>query len=70
MKRTILATLLITFATLSAKGVTWEEFQKHLKISGYLQALYTWEYADGHTTNSSFRIRRARVSFAGKIAES
>ena len=70
MKRTILATLLITFATLSTKGVTWEEFQKHLKISGYLQALYTWEYADGESTNSSFRIRRARVSFAGKIAES
>ena len=70
MKRTILATLLITFATLSAKGVTWEEFQQHLKISGYLQALYTLEYTEGKIENSSFRIRRARLSFAGKIVES
>ena len=70
MKRTILATLLITFATLSAKGVTWEEFQQHLKISGYMQALYTLEYTENKTENSSFRIRRARLSFAGKIVES
>ena len=70
MKRTILITLLISSITLSAKGITWEEVQKHLKISGYLQALYTWECADEQTENSSFRIRRARLSFAGKIAES
>ena len=69
MKRTILITWLITSITFSAKGVTWEEVQRHLKISGYLQALYTWEYAEKHTDNSSFRIRRARLSFAGKIAE-
>ena len=70
MKRTILATLLIASATLSAKGITWEEFQKQMKISGYLQALYSLECADEQIENSSFRIRRARLSFAGKIAES
>ncbi len=70
MKRTILITWLITSVTLTAKGVTWEEVQQHLKISGYLQALYTWEQADEKSENSSFRIRRARVSFAGEIAQS
>jgi hypothetical protein len=69
MKRAILITLFISSITLSAKAVTWSDIEQHLKISGYLQALYTLEYAD-QTENSSFRIRRARVSFAGKIAES
>ncbi len=70
MKRTILTILLISTSALTAKATSWEEFQKHLKISGYLQALYNWEYADDKTENSSFRIRRARLSFAGKIVES
>ena len=70
MKRTILITLIITSVTLSARGGSWEDFRKHLNISGYLQALYTLEMADGRTENSSFRIRRARLSFAGKIVES
>ncbi len=69
MKRAILTTLLIVSFALTAKGISWDEFQKHLKISGYLQALYTLEYAESKTENSSFRIRRARLSFAGKIAE-
>lgn len=55
---------------LEKQSVSWDRVNQHLKISGYLQALYTWEYADGKTENSSFRIRRARLSFAGKIAES
>lgn len=69
MKRTILTILLISSFALTAKGISWKEFQKRLNISGYLQALYTWEYADDKTENSSFRIRRARLSFAGKIVE-
>ena len=69
MKRTILITLLIASISLSAKGITRERVEQYLNISGYLQALYTWEYADAQTDNSSFRIRRARLSFAGKIVE-
>ena len=46
MKRTILISLLITSATLSAKAITWEEMQQHLKISGYMPMLYTCECAD------------------------
>lgn len=70
MKRTILTILLISSFALSAKSISRDDIQKHLKISGYLQALYTLEYADCKIENSSFRIRRARLSFAGKIAES
>ncbi len=69
MKRTLLTILLISSALLSVKGAIRNEVAQHLKISGYLQALYDWEYADGDTDNSSFRIRRARLSFAGKIVE-
>ena len=69
MKRTILISLLITSATLSAKAITWEEMQQHLKISGYMQMLYTCECADERSEGPSFRIRRARLSFAGKIVD-
>ena len=69
MKRTILTTLFVVSIMLSAEAVTWSDIEQHLKISGYMQLLYNWEYADSKTENSSFRIRRARVSFAGKIAE-
>ena len=55
---------------LEKQSISWDKVKQHLKISGYLQTLYTWEYADKYTENSSFRIRRARLSFAGKIAES
>ena len=64
MKRAILIVIFIFATTLSSQA------EKRLKISGYLQALYTLEYAEGKTENSSFRIRRARLSFAGKIVES
>ena len=69
MKRTILTICFISSVALSVKAVTWDDIKQHLKISGYLQTLYTLEYADRQTENSSFRIRRARLSFAGKIAE-
>ncbi len=69
MKRTILITWLIASATLSAEAITWSDIEQHLKISGYLQILYTGEYTNRDAESSSFRIRRARVSFAGKIVE-
>ena len=56
MKRTILTILLISSFALSAKGISWEKFQKHLKISGYLQALYTLEYADNKTEKVMFKM--------------
>lgn len=70
MKRATCTLLLVASIALSARAVTWDDVKQHLNISGYLQALYNWEYADGHTSTSSFRIRRARLSFAGKIVES
>ncbi len=70
MKRTIFITLLISSFTLSAKGITWDDVKQHLKISGYLQTYYHLELADATTATSSFRVRRARVSFAGDIVKS
>ena len=54
----------------SAQAVTLEEVKQHIKISGYIQTLYSWERADKGSESSSFRIRRARLSFSGNIVES
>jgi len=56
-------------AKLEKRAATWEKVKQHFKISGFIQTLYNWEYSDGSTENSSFRIRRARLSLAGKIVE-
>ena len=69
MKRTILTILFVTTLFMSAKGAIRNEAAQHLNISGYLQALYNWENANGGVESSSFRIRRARLSFGGKIVE-
>lgn len=72
MKRfafTLLTTLLVSAISASAKSESSNKSKDLLSISGYLQALYNWEYAGGETEDSSFRIRRARVSFAGKIID-
>ncbi len=54
----------------SVQAITWDDVKQHLNISGYLQANYNLEFANTYTANSSFRIRRARLSFAGNIVES
>ena len=72
MKRiaiTFLTTLFVATISVSAQTQNWDNVKEYLNISGYLQALYNLDYSDGQTENSSFRIRRARVSFAGKIVE-
>lgn len=55
---------------LEKRAVTWDKVKQYFKISGFIQALYNWDYTDGSTDNSSFRLRRARLSIAGKIVDS
>ena len=69
MKRSIFTLLFLASASLSAQAITWDDVKQHFSISGYLQASYNLEVSDSQTANSSFRIRRARVSFAGNIFE-
>ena len=69
MKRSIFTLLFLASASLSAQAITWDDVKQHLTISGFLQASYNLEVSDSKTVNSSFRIRRARVSFAGNIFE-
>ena len=69
MKRSIFTLLFLASASLSAQAITWDEVKQHLTISGFLQASYNLELSDSETATSSFRIRRARVSFAGNIFE-
>ena len=61
-----------TFVALSAQAhaITWDEVKQHFNISGYLQTSYNLDVTDSSTAISTFRVRRARVSFAGKIIES
>lgn len=61
-----------TFVALSvqAHAITWDEVKQHFNISGYLQTFYNLDVTDSSTAISTFRVRRARVSFAGKIIES
>lgn len=70
MKRTISTLICFVSICTSAQAITWDDVKQHLNISGYLQAQYNLEFANTYTANSSFRIRRARLSFAGKIVES
>ena len=69
MKRSIFTLLFLASMTLSAQAITWDDVKQHLSISGFLQASYNLETSDAQTANSTFRIRRARVSFAGSIFE-
>ena len=61
--------LFLASATLSAQAITWDDVKQHLAITGFMQASYNLEVVDSYTVTSSFRIRRARVSFAGNIFE-
>lgn len=56
-------------AKLEKRAATWDKIKQHFKISGFIQTLYNWEYTDGETDASNFRIRRARLSLAGKIVD-
>lgn len=70
MKRFICTLLLFVLCAMSAQAVTWDEVKQHLNISGYIQASYNLEVSNSYIANSTFRIRRARLSFAGDIFES
>jgi phosphate-selective porin len=61
--------LLFLASVATAQAITWDDIKQHLAISGYLQASYNLETSDSQTANSTFRIRRARVSFAGTFFE-
>ena len=56
-------------AKLEKRAATWDKVKQHFKISGYIQAAYFADFTDGKTDASYFRIRRARLSLAGKIVE-
>ena len=56
-------------AKLEKRAVTWDKVKQHFKISGYIQAAYFADFTDGETDASYFRIRRARLSLAGKIVD-
>ena len=56
-------------AKLEKRAATWDKMKQHFKISGYIQAAYFADFTDGNTDASYFRIRRARLSLAGKIVD-
>ena len=56
-------------AKLEKRAVTWDKIKQHFKISGFIQAAYFGDFSEGKTDNSYFRLRRARLSLAGKIVE-
>ena len=56
-------------AKLEKRAATWDKVKQHFKISGYIQAAYFADFTDGNTDASYFRIRRARLSLAGKIVD-
>lgn len=57
-------------AKLEKRSVTWDKIKQHFKISGFIQAAYFADFVEDKTEASYFRIRRARLSLAGKIVES
>lgn len=63
--------LLVAFVALpcATHAITWDDVKQHLRLSGYIQTSYNLEVADSQIANSTFRIRRARLSFAGNIFE-
>ena len=67
MKQSIFTLLFLASSTLSAQAITWDDVKQHLNISGFIQTSYNLEVSDSQIENSTFRIRRARVSFAGNI---
>jgi outer membrane receptor protein involved in Fe transport len=55
-------------ASLKEKGTTWDKIVSALpKISGYAQIRY--EYKDGDSGESTFQLRRVRLSLDGKISK-
>ena len=42
-----------------------EQFQKYLKVGGWIDAQYAYEYNDAENQSSVFQIRRARLDFKG-----
>ncbi len=55
-------------ASLKEKGTTWDKIVNALpKISGYAQIRY--EYKDGDSGESTFQLRRVRLSLDGKVSE-
>lgn len=54
---------------LEKRAATWDKVKQHFKISGFIQAAYFADFVDGKTDASYFRLRRARLSLAGKIVE-
>jgi phosphate-selective porin len=67
MKRSIFTLLFSVSALFSAQAITWNEVKQHFNISGYIQTSYNLDVSDSQIANSTFRIRRARLSFAGDI---
>lgn len=61
--------IFVAFATLPlvAHAITWNDVKQHFNISGYIQTSYNLEVSESRIESSTFRIRRARVSFAGNI---
>lgn len=59
----------LKLAKMEKRAATWEKIKQHFKISGFLQAGYYLDVEDGETASSYFRLRRARLSLAGKIVE-
>ena len=57
-------------AKLEKRSATWDKIKQHFKISGFIQAAYFGDFVNDKTDASYFRLRRARLSLAGKIAES
>jgi hypothetical protein len=57
-------------AKLEKRSATWDKIKQHFKISGFIQAAYFGDFVNDKTDASHFRLRRARLSLAGKIAES
>lgn len=56
-------------AKLEKRTATWDKVKQHFKISGFIQAAYFGDFTEGKTDASYFRLRRARLSLAGKIVE-
>ena len=56
-------------AKMERRATIRERLREHLKISGFLQVGYYLDISDGGVEESYFRLRRARLSFAGKIFE-
>ncbi len=59
----------LRLAKMEKRAATWQKIKQHFKISGFLQAGYYLDVTEGKTDNSYFRLRRARLSLAGKIVE-